>query len=64
MSKNMVNGPDVPMGLGMALAMNLPAMNYFSGLSHESQQQIIERTHNIQSKEEMQSFVESFTSWN
>lgn len=56
---NMVNGPEIPMGLGMALAQNLPAMNYFSGLPAEPKQAIISQTGSIQSKEEMQSFVSS-----
>lgn len=57
---NFANGPEIPMGLGMALAQNLPAMNHFASLSRERQQQIIQRTHSIGSKEEMQSFVASF----
>jgi len=50
---------DIPMGLGMALMQNKPAMEYFSSLSDESKQQIIEHTHTIKSKEEMQAYVDS-----
>jgi len=50
---------NMPMGLGMALMQNKPAMEYFSSLSDEAQQQIIEHTHSIRSKEEMQSYVDS-----
>lgn len=57
---NNVNGPHMPMGLGMALAENLEAMNYFSSLSAEQQQQIIDHTHSIQSKQEMRQYVASF----
>ncbi|MDD3692803.1 MAG: hypothetical protein PHX02_02730 [Oscillospiraceae bacterium] len=54
---NLVNGPGIPMGLGMALAQNTKAMQYFASLSAQEQQAIIENTHNIRSKQEMQSFV-------
>lgn len=60
--KNYANGPEIPMGLGMALAENLPAMKYFSSLSPRQQQEIIRKTHQISSKEEMQQFVAGFTS--
>ena len=50
---------DMPMGLGMALMQNKPAMEYFSSLSDEAKQQIIEHTHSIRSKEEMHSYVDS-----
>ena len=60
--KNYANGPEIPMGLGMALAENLPAMEYFSSLSPRQQQEIIRKTHQISSKEEMQQFVAGFTS--
>lgn len=59
---NFVNADEMPMGLGMALAQNLDAMNYFSALPPEARRQIIGRTHSIQSKEEMQSFVASLIS--
>lgn len=55
--KNFVNGEEIPMGLGMALAQNRRAMNYFAGLSKEQQQKIINHTDKISSKEEMQSYV-------
>jgi len=53
---------DIPMGLGMALMQNKPAMEYFSSLSDEAKQRIIEHTHSIGSKEEMQSYVDSLVS--
>lgn len=52
---------DIPMGLNMALAQNLAAMEYFANLSRERQQSIIDQTHNIHSKEEMQAFVDEMT---
>ncbi|MBC8547729.1 hypothetical protein H8711_12455 [Clostridiaceae bacterium NSJ-31] len=56
--KNYANGPEIPMGLGMALAQNAPAMNHFSALPDDQKQRIIEHTHQIQSKEQMQQFVQ------
>ena len=56
---NITNGPEIPMGLGIALAKDISAMNYYAGLPRKKKQQIIERTHSIQSKEEMQAFVAS-----
>jgi len=59
---NYVNGPEIPMGLGMALAENLNAMEYFASLSPAQQQAVIERTHQIRSKQEMRSFVQNLPS--
>lgn len=57
--QNYANGPEIPMGFGMALAENMPAMEYFSSLSHEKQQAVIAHTHQIRSKREMQAYVRS-----
>ena len=56
--QNLTNG-DVPLGLGMALAQNMTAMAYFSSLDAQQQQAIIEHTHQIRSKQEMQAYVNS-----
>ncbi|MCL1965284.1 MAG: hypothetical protein FWF69_09570 [Firmicutes bacterium] len=52
-------GAEMPMGLGMALAQNLDAFTKFASLSMEQKRAVIERTHGIGSKEEMQAFVDS-----
>ena len=52
---------EVPMGFGMALAKNTDAMAVFSNLSKAQQQNIIEQTHSISSKREMQKFVNGLT---
>ena len=57
--KNYADGQDMPMGLGIALAQNLDAMNYFASLPKAAQKKIIERTHSISSKQEMRTFVQS-----
>lgn len=58
-NNHIVNGTGIPMGLGMALAQNNKAMQHFASLPAQEQQTIIENTHNIRSKQEMQSFVNS-----
>lgn len=47
----------IPMGLGAALMKYPTALEWFSGLSGPAQQAIVERTHSIRSKEEMNAFV-------
>jgi hypothetical protein len=63
-NENLVDGKGIPMGLGMALAQNLDAMNYFSSLGDEKQKEIINHTHEIRSKNEMQQFVSHISDGN
>ena len=56
---NFVNGDGVPLGLGMALAQNNKAMAIFSGLNEVERQNIIDQTHQINSKEQMREFVDN-----
>ena len=50
---------DLPLGFGMALAQHPEAMARFSALSEEEQQAIIDGTHAVRSKQEMQAYVEN-----
>jgi len=50
---------ELPVGFGMALAMNPQAMEHFSALSEQEQQKIIDQTHQIDSKQEMHNYVQS-----
>ena len=50
---------DLPLGFGMALAQHPEAMARFSALSEEEQQAIINGTHAVRSKQEMQAYVEN-----
>ncbi len=52
---NYVDNPEMPLGLGIALAQNITAMNYFSSLP---KQEVIDGTHQIQSKQEMRQYVQ------
>ena len=59
MNKKRIYAPDMPMGLDIALAMNDRASAYFYSLPDAAQARIIEHTHTIRSKEEMQAYVDS-----
>lgn len=48
---------ELPLGFGMALAQNEAAMRQFESLSASEKQAIIERTHSVTSKREMQQLV-------
>jgi uncharacterized protein YdeI (YjbR/CyaY-like superfamily) len=63
-TKRQVYAPDMPMGLDMALAKNQQANDYFNSLPDSAQQQIIQHTHAIRSKEEMQAYVDSLVKSN
>ena len=51
--------PEVPLGLGYALAMNNSALTKFAELSAEHRRQVIEESRSIGSKQEMRQFVEN-----
>lgn len=50
---------EMPVGLGMALAMNPDAMQKFASLPETKKQEIINGTHTVSSKEEMRQYVEN-----
>lgn len=47
----------VPIGFGMALAMNPPALNVYSAMTEEQKQQILNKAHNARSEKEMHAIV-------
>ena len=49
----------VPLGFGMALAMNEPAMNAYSKMTKEQKQNILNKAHNVRSEQEMHDLVAS-----
>ena len=49
----------VPVGFGMALAVNEPAMNAYSAMTEEQKQAIINKAHNVRSEKEMHDLVAS-----
>ena len=50
---------ELPMGFGMALAQNEAAMKQFESLSEAQKQAVIQRTHSVNSKQEMRQLVAS-----
>jgi len=51
----------VPIGFGMALAMNPPALNAYSAMTEEQKQAILNRAHNARSEKEMHDIVNSIS---
>ena len=49
----------VPIGFGMTLAMNEPAMAAYSDMSEEEKEKILNKAHNARSEEEMHRIVSS-----
>ena len=54
-----MNMEELPLGFGMALAQHPEAMARFAALSEAEQQAIIDGTHAVRSKQEMQAYVEN-----
>lgn len=50
---------DVPLGLGMALARNMSAMERFSFMSEAQRKQVLERAVAVHSRTEMTQLVDS-----
>ena len=49
----------VPIGFGMALAMNPPALNAYSTMTEEQKQFLLSKAHNARSEKEMHDIVNS-----
>lgn len=49
----------VPIGFGMALAMNPNAMNAYSAMTEEQKRAIVNKAHNVRSEREMHDLVNS-----
>lgn len=49
----------VPIGFGMALAMNQPAMNAYAAMTEEEKQAVVNKAHNVRSEKEMHDLVAS-----
>lgn len=49
----------VPIGFGMALAVNEPAMNAYSAMTEDQKQAIINKAHNVRSEKELHDLVAS-----
>lgn len=51
----------VPIGFGMALAMNPPALSAYSAMTEEQKQAIMNKAHNVRSEKEMHDLVASLS---
>lgn len=49
----------VPIGFGMALAMNQPAMDAYAAMTEQQKQAILNKAHNARSEQEMRQIVNS-----
>lgn len=49
----------VPIGFGMALAVNEPAMNVYSAMTEAQKKEVLERAHSARSEKEMYDLVAS-----
>ena len=49
----------VPIGFGMALAMNQRAMNAYAAMTENQKQAILNKAHNARSEQEMRQIVNS-----
>ncbi len=49
----------VPIGFGMALAMNQTAMNAYAAMTEDQKQAILNKAHNARSEKEMHQIVNS-----
>lgn len=61
MDRNYINCGELPLGLGMALSRNIPAMERFSKMQAAEKKAFIEGCKKVDSKEEMQNYVDSLT---
>lgn len=56
-----VDGNEIPLGMGMAFSSNLSALSEFVNMSNEQQKEIIKKAKQVNSSEEMQSFINSLS---
>ena len=49
----------VPIGFGMALAMNQPAMDAYAAMTEDQKQAVLGKAHNVRSEREMHDLVAS-----
>ena len=49
----------VPIGFGMALAMNEVAMTKYAAMTEQQKQTVLDKAHNVSTEKEMHDLVES-----
>lgn len=63
-NSNLLLDTSIPLGLGMALAQDTGAMQYFATLPMPEKQAIIDKAHAVKTKEEMQALVSGLATKN
>ncbi len=58
-----MEGNNLPLGFSFALAQNPEAMNHFASLSESKQSEILQKARSVSSKNEMQSLVNSISTY-
>lgn len=61
---NILNNDEIPVGLSMALAENIYAMERFGRMNEEERQTFLNQARNAGSKQEMRSLVAGLNSMN
>ena len=61
---SILNNDEIPVGLSMALAENLHAMERFGNMTEAKRQEVINRSRNVGSKQEMRSLVSDLEQMN
>lgn len=56
---NIGQGGDMPIGFGLSLAANAKSMEAFSNMSDAQKTEAVERSRQMQTREDMERFVES-----
>ncbi len=57
--ENAMDKFEMPVGLGMALAMNPEAMHKFASLTDRQKWEVVSGTHAVSSRKEMQQYVQN-----
>lgn len=52
-----MNSGNVPIGFGLALAMNAPAMEVYAAMTEDQKQNVLNRARQVHSKQEMQALI-------
>ncbi len=61
---NILNNDEIPVGLSMALAENLHAMEKFGRMTESEQKEFISRSRNAESKQEIRNLVSDLEKFN
>lgn len=55
----MINNDEMPIGFTMEIAQHSDILTYFAGLNEDMQERIVDGARDVESREEMRSYVRS-----